>query len=215
MHVTYRFGEFILDPRRRVLTRSSGEAVTIGAKAFDALTCLVQHAGQIVPREALAKALWPKAVVGDNSLSQSIRELRRALNDAGPEFRYIVTVPRRGYQLVVDVIEHPAPNGEQLLSAPVKPTHSLALTCSIAIVLAIAVAIAAQSYVRQRAAHSARISRADVPDRVILTAETVWPLPPVLECQSETAASKTQRCKDIIDAAKERERRRKLGLQAT
>jgi DNA-binding winged helix-turn-helix (wHTH) protein len=103
MQTPCTFGDFELDPARRSLTRSSGEAVEIGAKAFDALVCLIEQAGEVITRDTLARALWPTTIVEDNNLSQTIQALRRALGDAGPEHRYVATVPRRGYQFVAPV----------------------------------------------------------------------------------------------------------------
>ncbi len=99
----YEFEGFELDPARRVLTRGDGTYVPITAKAFDALVCLAEHAGHVVTRQALAAALWPTTIVEDNNLSQTIAALRRALGDAQDEPRFVATVPRRGYQLVVAV----------------------------------------------------------------------------------------------------------------
>jgi DNA-binding winged helix-turn-helix (wHTH) protein len=59
----------MLDPARRRLTRSSGESVVITAKAFDALICLIEHAGEVVSRATLSKTPWPNTVVEDNNLS--------------------------------------------------------------------------------------------------------------------------------------------------
>ena len=103
MQAPCTFADFELDPARRSLTRSSGETVVIGAKAFDALVCLIAHAGDVVTRDTLSRTLWPTTVVEDNNLSQTIQALRRALGDAGPEHRYVVTVPRRGYQFVAQI----------------------------------------------------------------------------------------------------------------
>ena len=103
MHPTYTFDAFELDPARRSLMRTSGEPVPLGGKAFDALLCLIEHAGHVVTRDTLSQALWPTTVVEDNNLTQTIQGLRRALGDTGPRHRYIVTVPRRGYQFVANV----------------------------------------------------------------------------------------------------------------
>lgn len=100
----YEFGGFLLDPERRLLTREGAERVAITGKAFDALVYLLRRAGQVVPRNELADALWPATVVEDNNLSQTISQVRKALGDteeAGP--RFIATVPRRGYQFVAEV----------------------------------------------------------------------------------------------------------------
>lgn len=99
----YEFGEFRLDPARRLLARANGDPVPITAKPFDALVYLIQRAGSVVPRRDLAQALWPSTVVEDNNLSQTVLALRRALGDTQEAPRFVATVPRRGYQFVAAV----------------------------------------------------------------------------------------------------------------
>jgi Tol biopolymer transport system component/DNA-binding winged helix-turn-helix (wHTH) protein len=94
----YEFGEFRLDPRRRLLTGADGERIVLTAKAFDALVNLVEHAGELVSRAELTESLWPSTVVEENNLSQAISVLRRTLGE-----NYIATVARRGYQFIADV----------------------------------------------------------------------------------------------------------------
>jgi len=99
----HEFGDFRLDARRRSLTRADGTAVALTAKVFDALVYLVEHAGELVGRDALTKALWPKTIVEENNLNVTISALRRALGDDNAGHPYIVTVAGRGYQFVADV----------------------------------------------------------------------------------------------------------------
>jgi DNA-binding winged helix-turn-helix (wHTH) protein len=47
------------------------------------------------------KAVWPDTFVSEDSLTQSISTLRRALADA----EMIATIPRRGYRFIVPVTE--------------------------------------------------------------------------------------------------------------
>lgn len=91
----HEFGDFRLDPARRSLERTNGRRVALTGKAFDALVCLLVHAGQPVSRKTLMRELWPDRVVEENNLTQAIAVLRRTLGDD-----YIVTLPGRGYQLV-------------------------------------------------------------------------------------------------------------------
>jgi TolB-like protein/DNA-binding winged helix-turn-helix (wHTH) protein/Flp pilus assembly protein TadD len=100
--VAYEFGEFRLDPARRLLARG-GTPIAITDKPFDALIYLVEHAGTVVTRRQLSDALWPSTVVEDNNLSQTVLALRRALGDTQDGARFIATVPRRGYQFVAEV----------------------------------------------------------------------------------------------------------------
>jgi len=97
-HLAYEFGEFRLEPHRRLLTRGNGEPIALTAKPFDALVYLVEHAGELVTRSALSEALWPSMIVEENNLTQAVSVLRRALGDG-----FIATVSRRGYQFVADV----------------------------------------------------------------------------------------------------------------
>ncbi len=77
----------------------------MGSKAFEVLTCLVVHAGQVVTKTELLQWVWPESHVEEGTLSQHIFALRKAFGkDAG----YIVTVPGRGYQFTAQVHELPA-----------------------------------------------------------------------------------------------------------
>ena len=93
-----QFGTYRLHPERRELERTGGGVVSLGAKAFDALVLLVEHAGEPVSRKALMDALWPDTIVEENNLTQAVSALRRALGEG-----YIVTLPGRGYQFVAEV----------------------------------------------------------------------------------------------------------------
>ena len=120
----YEFGEFRLDACRRILsTGRDGVRIPVQPKVFDAALYFLQRAGELIPKEQILADLWPGAVVEENSLTQLISELRRALGETRGENLYIVTVPRRGYQFVADV------NRVSLAPAPTAsaPTVSLAV----------------------------------------------------------------------------------------
>ena len=102
---TYVFGDFRLDARRRVLTvGTGGQPVALSGLAFDTLLHLVEHAGEVVERSALLEAVWPNVTVVDNSVSQTISVLRRALGDDPVAPRFVVTVPGRGYRFAAAVV---------------------------------------------------------------------------------------------------------------
>ena len=69
-------------------------------RVFDTLLYLLQHRGAVLGKEELIAGIWPGRVVEENNLSQSISALRRALGEDRDGERYILTIPRRGYQLV-------------------------------------------------------------------------------------------------------------------
>ena len=90
-----KFGRYVLDLHRGCLLLD-GREVTLRPKTFAVLHCLVTHPGQLMGKDELLEAVWPNLVVTDDTLVQSIGELRRALGDTGA--RLITTVPRRGYR---------------------------------------------------------------------------------------------------------------------
>jgi TolB-like protein len=100
----YEFGGFRLDPIKRTLhSKASGKPTPLSPRVFDTLLYLVEHRGEVLEKATLLKAIWPKVVVEENSLNQSISTLRRVLGESPGEHRFIVTVPGRGYRFVADV----------------------------------------------------------------------------------------------------------------
>ena len=94
------FGDYVLDTDRGVLSRA-GDDVTLRPKSLGVLRVLLANAGRLVTKDQLMEAVWPGAVVGDDTLTQSIGDIRRALGEDGQ--RLLQTLPRRGYLLDVDV----------------------------------------------------------------------------------------------------------------
>jgi DNA-binding winged helix-turn-helix (wHTH) protein len=103
--VRFRFAEFVLSPRQRLLVKN-GSAVPLIPKYFDLLHLLLAHRPDAVSKQAIFDAIWSDVVVSDGALSQAVRTLRRTLGDDSREPRFIRTVSRHGYQFVcADVVE--------------------------------------------------------------------------------------------------------------
>src|SRR5215210_7537033 len=101
----YRFSEFILSPRRRMLLRNGREQPII-PRYFDLLVFLIERRGEAVHRRDIFDRVWGDVVVSDSALSQAIRTIRRVLGDESREPRFVRTVPRHGYRFVFsDVLE--------------------------------------------------------------------------------------------------------------
>ena len=99
----YRFGEFVLDPRRRTLSRADSP-VFLTPKAFDVLIFLVQNPNRLVTKEELLRAVWGDTFVEEGNLTQYISHLRKALGDNSESTRLIVTIARKGYQFTGNVV---------------------------------------------------------------------------------------------------------------
>src|SRR5262249_53505043 len=101
----YRFSDFILSPRRRLLTRHGQERPLI-PRYFDLLVFLIERRHEAVHRRDIFDRVWSDVVVSDSALSQAIRTIRRTLGDDSREPRFIRTVSRHGYRFVfAEVIE--------------------------------------------------------------------------------------------------------------
>ncbi|OXI92612.1 MULTISPECIES: winged helix-turn-helix domain-containing protein [Burkholderia] len=93
--------------------RSNGKLLRIGSRAFEILELLIRANGALVSKDEIMQRVWPHTVVEENNLQVHIASLRKALAD---DRNLIVTVPGRGYRLV---IEQPDDDG-----APVRPAMS-------------------------------------------------------------------------------------------
>src|SRR6202034_3240453 len=98
----YRFGEFVLDTRRRTLSRADS-SVSLTPRAFDVLLFLTQNPNRLVAKEELLQAVWGDTFVEEGNLTQYISHLRKALGDNSEDARLIVTIARKGYQFTADV----------------------------------------------------------------------------------------------------------------
>jgi len=101
------FGDFCLDPGRRLLFREK-QPIQLQPKAFDTLLALVQNSERVVSKDELMKLVWPDAFVEESNLTQNIFVLRKTLGETAGDNRFIVTVPGRGYrfaEMVRTVVE--------------------------------------------------------------------------------------------------------------
>ena len=98
-----RVGDWTVEPDLNQLSAQGG-AVKVEPKAMAVLLHLADRPGQVVDREALLSQIWPGVVVGDDSLTQVVIKLRKALGDDPDRPTYIQTVTKRGYRLVAPVL---------------------------------------------------------------------------------------------------------------
>ncbi len=107
---SFRFGEFILAPDERKLTRG-GLELPLGARAFDMLCFLVANRHRVLTKAEILDAIWPEIAVEESNLTVQVSALRKAL---GP--KSLSTIPGRGYQFVLHVDEGtsaPAPHADK------------------------------------------------------------------------------------------------------
>lgn len=100
--IIYRFGDFELFPRDRMLLRA-GERVSLTPRMFDLLKALIDADGHLVRKEVLLETVWSDAAVEEGNLNRTISALRKALGESRNEIRFIETVPKAGYRFIAKV----------------------------------------------------------------------------------------------------------------
>ena len=98
------FGPFKLDLKAGELLQD-GRKIRLQEQPFQVLKMLLEHPGEVVTREEIKKKLWPNDTIVefDHSINAAIKKLRLALGDSAEEPKYVETVARRGYRLMVPV----------------------------------------------------------------------------------------------------------------
>jgi TolB-like protein/DNA-binding winged helix-turn-helix (wHTH) protein len=107
-----RVGDWCVNPAAGELLRN-GESVRVDVRTMRLLTCLAEHAGEVVSIEELLDQVWAGVTVSSDSVYQAVATLRRLLGDDPRQPRYIATVPRLGYRMLAAVSpwEGPSKNG--------------------------------------------------------------------------------------------------------
>ena len=98
------FGPFELDIQAAEV-RADGRSLRLPEQQFQILHMLLLAQGGVVSREEIRKRLWPNDTVVefDRSINAAVMKLRIALADTGDKPRFIETLVRRGYRLMVPV----------------------------------------------------------------------------------------------------------------
>jgi adenylate cyclase len=77
--------------------------VALGSRALDLLLLLVERHGEVVPKDTIMQAVWPRTVVEEANLTMQISTLRRILDRNREQGSCIHTAPGRGYRFTAAV----------------------------------------------------------------------------------------------------------------
>gem|GEM_PF-6390318 len=80
------------------LRSNSGDHVDLRPRSYAVLRLLAENAGRLVTKDAIIAKVWDDVAVTEDSLTQCIADIRRAVGDE--DRRVLRTVPRKGYLLV-------------------------------------------------------------------------------------------------------------------
>jgi len=119
-----RVGAFELDLKAGELRDANAKVRRLQEQPFQILLMLVERSGGLVTREEIQKKLWPNDTVVefDHSVHTAINKLRQAFGDSAGDPKYIETVARRGYRLMVPVEQVEPGGASPALGVVTQPT---------------------------------------------------------------------------------------------
>ena len=100
-NMKFTIGEWRVDPSSNLLISKTIEK-RIEPKVMELLVFLANANGHVVSREAILGTVWQQVVLGD-AITNTIANLRKALNDTHTPREYIETIPKQGYRLIPEV----------------------------------------------------------------------------------------------------------------
>ncbi|WP_448549629.1 winged helix-turn-helix domain-containing protein [Thalassotalea fusca] len=107
----YIIDDLILDIKRCELRRNDA-VIPLPKLSFDLLSCLARSAPALMSPAEIMADVWQGRVIGDETLKQRVKLLRKALGDDASAPKYIEVVRGQGYRLV------PSVKAEQVVAKP-------------------------------------------------------------------------------------------------
>jgi DNA-binding winged helix-turn-helix (wHTH) protein/Flp pilus assembly protein TadD len=129
----FQMGPVRVEPAMNRITGETG-VVELEPQVMDLLVYLAEAKGEVRSKDEIAAALWPESSVNDDALSRTVWKLRQALGDDAKAPRFVQTVSRRGYRLIM-----PVERG-QTVAAPAGPviTRAVLIICAALLVITLA-----------------------------------------------------------------------------
>ena len=98
----FKLSNFVVDTDRCQI-QEGDKTTSVEPKVMDTLSYLAKHPNEVVSGETLFSAVWPDAIYNPSSIQRSIAVLRKAFGEDAKNPKIIITHPKRGYSLEVQV----------------------------------------------------------------------------------------------------------------
>lgn len=104
LHLGYSLGDVIVKPNSGLVIRN-GQLYKLAPKAMQILLYLSANQCQLRTRKDIVTFGWGNSEVSNNNITHIISEIRHALDDHIECPRFIQTIPRKGYRMMIEA--HP------------------------------------------------------------------------------------------------------------
>ncbi|WP_444994639.1 winged helix-turn-helix domain-containing protein [Aliikangiella sp. IMCC44359] len=98
----FQIADIKLDPETNQVWQGD-EEISLPKLSYQLLKVLVENAPTVLAQDELIRQVWPHMVVGDETLKQRIRLLRKAIGDNAQSPKYIGVVRGLGYRIIPEV----------------------------------------------------------------------------------------------------------------
>jgi Tol biopolymer transport system component/DNA-binding winged helix-turn-helix (wHTH) protein len=103
---SFHLADWEIHPQINCVTRGNSSH-HLEPKVMQVLVYLASKPNEVLSKEELMHTVWADTFVGDDVLTRSISEIRRALEDDARAPKFIQTIPKVGYRLIVPVAFEP------------------------------------------------------------------------------------------------------------
>ncbi|WP_260735896.1 DPP IV N-terminal domain-containing protein [Tunturiibacter lichenicola] len=110
--------DWIVEPEFNQLSQGTNSH-RVEPKVMSVLLELAAHAQRVVSKDEILRAVWPDTFVGEDALTRCISVLRRILEDDPHNPRFIKTISKVGYCLLV--VAHPLESPPADIPSPQSP----------------------------------------------------------------------------------------------
>jgi DNA-binding winged helix-turn-helix (wHTH) protein len=100
-----QLGPMLVSPSRRLVEGPGGHA-HVEPLIMQVFLLLLDAGGRVVTRTQLFDQCWGGVIVGDDSLNRAIAKVRRTGAQVAPGLFEIETIPRTGYRLTGEILQH-------------------------------------------------------------------------------------------------------------
>lgn len=100
----FNVGKWLVEPDLCRIVCAS-DVVQLEPKTMDVLLFLAQNQNRVVSAEEIIAQVWDGRPMSDNPVYKCIAKLRKAFMEEQDNAQYIVTIPKKGYQLVSPVLK--------------------------------------------------------------------------------------------------------------
>lgn len=98
----FQVGGWLAQPSLNVIVQP-GVVRHLEPQVMDLLAFLATTGGRVISKDEIIDAVWQGRFIADATLTRTVADLRRALDDDRQSHRFIETIPKRGYRLVAPV----------------------------------------------------------------------------------------------------------------